>query len=219
MPGKLGHYPLAGLHRSVPARHRRRPGRGLDWDADVPRSEDRATIRLDPERGEPMRFVILILLLALGLGPRTNAVAQMELVSGPPYFDDFRVSEIYRGTARMPDFSGRDRAYANFRTRIREGIKEGVNFCGRYAIISFGCGTGCRFTLMADITNGRVYDFPLGGEDYQMLDLDYRNNSCLIRTKWNQESMCGPEVQEGFVWRNNQFESLGKRSTNPRGAC
>ena len=119
----------------------------------------------------------------------------------------------------MPDFSGRDRAHATFRTRIREGIKEGVNFCGRYAIISFGCGTGCRFNLMADVSNGRVYDFPLGGEDYQGLDLDYRNNSCLVRAKWNQESICGPEVQEALVWRNGRFESLSKKETSQGRAC
>jgi hypothetical protein len=70
-------------------------------------------------------------------------------------FDRYPVSEVYRGPARMPDFQGRDRDAKDYRTRIRNGIKEGANFAGRYKVIQFGCGTGCAFVYVADVSTGK----------------------------------------------------------------
>jgi hypothetical protein len=64
----------------------------------------------------------------------------------------FQLPPCIAGQLRMPDFLGRDRNYATYRTRIAEGIKVGPNFAGRYAFIEIGCGTGCRFAFVADVS-------------------------------------------------------------------
>jgi len=69
---------------------------------------------------------------------------------------------VFQGQVRLPDFAGRDRKYASFRTRIREGMSTGPDFAGHYAIIQLGCGTGCSFVLVGDVATGQVYDFPYG---------------------------------------------------------
>jgi hypothetical protein len=126
-------------------------------------------------------------------------------------FERFSVGEGYRGPPAMPDFGGRDREFKDFRTRIRNGIKEGINFAGRYKVIQFGCGTGCSFVVVADVSTGRVYRFPHGGEYDQMLQLEYRVSSNLIRAWWvpNLENTdrC---LQEDFLLKNDNFVSLGR---------
>jgi clan AA aspartic protease (TIGR02281 family) len=126
-------------------------------------------------------------------------------------FDRFSVTEVYRGPSTMPDFEERDRKFKDFRTRIRNGIKEGPNFAGRYKVIQFGCGTGCSFVVVADVSTGRVYSFPHGGEYDQGLQLEYRVSSNLIRARWvpSLENMdrC---LQEDFLLKDGHFLSLGR---------
>jgi hypothetical protein len=79
-----------------------------------------------------------------------------------PDFQSFPVGQIYKGRTHFPDFRGRDREFARFRTRIRNGLKEGPDFAGRYSIVEIGCGTGCRRVFIADNRTGKVFDFPRG---------------------------------------------------------
>jgi hypothetical protein len=46
-----------------------------------------------------------------------------------------------------------------FRTRLREDSRGGPNFAGRYAVVVWGCGTGCAQMGVVDSKTGRVY-FP-----------------------------------------------------------
>lgn len=95
--------------------------------------------------------------------PRVAAVPQLPSTPSAN-FDKFPGGPRYQGTLVMPDFQGRDKDYNKFRTRIRNGIQEGANFAGRYKVIQFGCGTGCSFVIVADVSTGRVLSFPHGGE-------------------------------------------------------
>ena len=137
-------------------------------------------------------------------------------------FDKFLVGEVYRGPPVVPDFQGRDRDFKNYRTRIRNGIKEGPNFAGRYKVIQFGCGTGCTVVIVADVSTGRVYSFPHGGEYDQELRLEYRISSNLIRAWWvpNPENTdrC---LQEDFLLRDGHLVSLGRSdpAACPAGYC
>lgn len=150
---------------------------------------------------------------ALVLIPSGQQSAQApSLLSSPTDpFNQFPVAAIYRGPAAMPDFDGRDRQFRDFRTRIRDGISQGINFAGRYAVIQFGCGTECSFVLVADVSTGQVYDFPHGGEHDPMLSLDYRPSSNLISATWV------PDIQkmdhclrEMYVFDQGRFTSLGE---------
>ena len=63
---------------------------------------------------------------------------------------------------------------------------------------------------MADLTNGRVIGFPLGGEEYGHLDLFYKLESSLIIAVWDE----APEacLQEEFEIKNGALTSLGRSS-------
>ena len=145
-----------------------------------------------------------------GRAPAPTALAPPALPDAS-LFDRFPAGEVYRGVLAMPDFEGRDREFKDFRTRIRNGIREGTNFASRYKVIQFGCGTGCSFVVVADVSTGRVYSFPHGGEYDQMLQLEYRVSSNLVRARWvpNLGNMdrC---LQEDFLLKDGHFVSLGK---------
>lgn len=125
-------------------------------------------------------------------------------------FRDFQISTVYRGRVRLPDFAGRDRDLSTFRTRIIDSMREGPNFAGKYRVVTIGCGTGCRFNFVADLTNGHLTAFPYGGEDYRHLDLFYKLDSSLIIAIWDG----APETcsEEAFKIKNGALTSLGRSS-------
>lgn len=99
-------------------------------------------------------------------------------------FDQFAVSKIYLGKTSYPQFDGRDRAFKDYRTRIREGLKLGPNFSGEFSVIQFGCGAGCTFVYVANNRTGQVYKFPRGGDDNLYLQLKYEATSRLLIAQW-----------------------------------
>jgi clan AA aspartic protease (TIGR02281 family) len=154
--------------------------------------------------------------------PPQVAVVPREAARAGVDFDKFPAGPSYHGTPVMPDFQGRDSNFNSFRTRIRNGIQEGSNFAGRYKVIQFGCGTGCSFVVVADVSTGRVYNFSHGGEYDQMLRLEYRISSKLIRAWWvpSVENMdrC---LQEDLLLEDGRFVSIRKYdlSVCPKGYC
>ena len=127
-------------------------------------------------------------------------------------------AQPYRGAVHLPDFKGQDKAFASFRTRIRDGMKNGPSFAGRLSIISFGCGTDCRAVITGDVSTGRVYDFPISGEEFAGISLDYRLDSTLITARWNNFTTRECQ-QEQFVWKKQQFSSLGRKTLGPSEVC
>lgn len=117
------------------------------------------------------------------------------------------VRRTYSGPVRYPDFKNRDQFYADFRTRITNGMRGGPNFAGRYALITIGCGTGCRSVYVADVSTGRVFAFPLGGEDNIYLNLSFTHNSRAVIAYWQnpEENQC---IRTELIWKNDRFRKL-----------
>lgn len=159
-----------------------------------------------------MKFLLFVALSALAVIAVIAGPALAENSSTPTpatyRFENYPISTIYRGRVRLPDFRGRDHDLATFRTRITDSMRDGANFAGKYRVITIGCGTGCRFNFVGDLTTGRVVAFPLGGEDYGHLDLFYKLNSSLIIAVWDD----APETcsQEGFKIEKGVLTSLGR---------
>jgi len=103
-----------------------------------------------------------------------------------------------------------------FRTRIVNEMKTGPNFAGRYAIIEIGCGTGCRNTFIGDVSNGRVYRFPYGGEEYSMLNLTYNVKSNYITAKWVDDDRCITELLE---WNGSIFKAVSRNVRKDPSDC
>jgi hypothetical protein len=135
---------------------------------------------------------------------------------GNAEFNRYALADSYRGPVTFPDFKGRDRDANSYRTRIREGMKDGANFAGRLAMIEIGCGAGCRFAYVADVSTGQVYNFPLGGEDNMYLDLHYRLNSRLVVAFWQNGGRC---MREDLEWAGQTFKRHGENDIGPEDVC
>jgi hypothetical protein len=133
-------------------------------------------------------------------------------------FGRYAVS-VYRGPSATPDFYSLPGS-RRFRTRIRDGIRQGVNFAGHYAIVTFGCGTDCSSSFLVDVKSGQIFTFPLGGEGNYNLSLDYHADSALIKASWiaGNDPLDNPIcVHQELVLRGTAFTSL--RQTETKGKC
>jgi len=92
----------------------------------------------------PLTFLIVVLAL-LGVGFFLLHNQKQAMPSAPananhsakPGFDTYPVAEQYKGPIAAPDFSSNPRT-REFRTRITEAMKQGVNFAGHYVIAESG---------------------------------------------------------------------------------
>jgi hypothetical protein len=149
-------------------------------------------------------YILSIFSLLIGFAPATGASNNLPM------------DRVYQGQIRLPDFSGRDRAYSNYRTRITNEMRTGPNFAGHYAIVEIGCGTGCRFAFVGDVATGQVFDFPYGGEDYYLLDLKYDVKSKYVSAKWIDGDNC---LSDFIEWDGRKFISNGGSVIGPREKC
>ena len=133
-------------------------------------------------------------------------------------FETFAVSPVYEGKTHLPDFSGRDKKYRDYRTRIRDGLKEGPNFAGRFSVVQFGCGTGCSFVYVANNESGEVFEFPRGGENNIYLQLSFTVGSRLLIAQWGDfdTDTCNVEY---FEWTGRTAKLLETKKIGSLDAC
>lgn len=112
--------------------------------------------------------------LAATLLAATSAAAE-------PHFADYPSRIHLKAKFVLPKLTG---SLAQYRTRIRAGMKAGPNFGGHFTVIEIGCGTSCIFAFLIDAKDGRVVDFPLGGEDNYQLKMKYEIDSTLLQADW-----------------------------------
>ena len=98
-------------------------------------------------------LAVVVLLVLRGFSTRTGLAAGKNLAI--PQFERYKVTRIYKGKPAVPILrTPKDR---EFRTRIRDGAKEGPNFAGHYTVIIIGCGTECASFVIVDAATGRVF--------------------------------------------------------------
>lgn len=112
-------------------------------------------------------YLQLVLLSTLAI----SALAQSSTVS-VPRFEDYKVSQIYKGTPAPPRIETPSQRM--YRTVIRQGIargwgvfrdgkeQAGPNFAGHFIVVQWGCGTSCVMMVIVDTLTGKIYDIPLG---------------------------------------------------------
>lgn len=85
-----------------------------------------------------------------------GAVAASAFSQGrPPRFLDYPAT-VEAPRVRTIDFNRNPEARM-FRTRLREALRQGVNFAGRYILATWGCGTGCISGAIIDGRTGKVH--------------------------------------------------------------
>jgi len=72
-----------------------------------------------------------------------------------PYrFSDY-FTDVYHGDIATLDTKSHEAA-ETFPTRIRQELEKGVNFAGRYSLMTAGCGTYCQMVVITDVITGKV---------------------------------------------------------------
>ncbi|MDO6391193.1 hypothetical protein Q4E40_13725 [Pontibacter sp. BT731] len=69
----------------------------------------------------------------------------------------FRVQEPYGGRLAPLDEASHADA-SQFREALQEGLKQGVNFAGRYTVVTVECGTTCQEHYVIDRQDGKILD-------------------------------------------------------------
>lgn len=107
------------------------------------------------------RAAATLLLCALAGSTYGLRAQTQKTPTGPkaPRFEDYPAREVYKGTVARVRFDSRKARL--FRTRLGEDSRGGPNFAGRYAVVVWGCGTGCAQMGVVDSKTGRVYFPPL----------------------------------------------------------
>ncbi|MDL2406171.1 hypothetical protein PY650_10920 [Rhizobium calliandrae] len=150
------------------------------------------------------------------IATEANASAVSSVVRKNPA--DFPTSGRFAGKTMLPDFKGRDRQFNSFRTRIRDGMRQGPNFAGHYTLIQIGCGTGCSFAIVADNKTGRPVSFPRGGEANMYLALEYSLESRLLAAQWFSYD-AGRCFLEYFDFDRDEWKSLAKADIGNNDTC
>lgn len=78
-----------------------------------------------------------------------------------PQFDDYRVSRLYTGETKPPNF-GDPGQYQGAELRCLGTDPTGYsdehpNFAGQYVVDTCTCGTGCHFLFMWDAISGKLF--------------------------------------------------------------
>jgi len=140
-----------------------------------------------------------------------TAVAAMLAVSvragEPPRFDDYPVSQVFRGTPVAPVLST---GHANaFRSELRRQAASGPNFAGHYTLTRWSCGAGCVTVLVIDALSGHVWFAPFTIQDawkdgHVVCDhgSDFKITSRLFVTQGEVDGRVGSHY---FLWADGQF--------------
>lgn len=116
-----------------------------------------------------------------------------------------------------------------FRTRLRNANKAGVNFAGKYALATWGCGTGCLYGAIINTRTGQVF-FPkelrgMGVGFGELSDTDllqYRKNSRLLILSGYEGGTSASKIPKYgvsyLVWQGTKFRRVKfvKKNENPQ---
>lgn len=69
----------------------------------------------------------------------------------------YAVTNTFRGSPAPLDVTSHADARTH-RTALAEGLQQGVNFAGRYTVVSIPCGDNCQTHYVVDRENGQVKD-------------------------------------------------------------
>lgn len=133
--------------------------------------------------------------------------------SDTPTFEEYKV-KVSKTKPKPIKFSGNKDARM-FRTRLKEALKEGVNFAGHFVFAKWGCGTSCVQGAIIDTKTGVVY-FPeeLSVMSFRYIDeniepLQFQKDSKLFIL--NGYPGNGENDAEGayyFVWEGTKFKQI-----------
>ena len=119
---------------------------------------------------------------------------------------NYSVGNMYRG--RLAPLDEESHTEANtYRTVLRRGMEEGVNFAGKYTIVTIGCGTGCMQHFVVDRETGKVMD-KLQSSMRARYSIDSRLLILNPPDSTVDYSQCQDCTPQAFVFENGKFRKL-----------
>lgn len=88
-----------------------------------------------------------------------QASASVRSATSQYNYSDYPITNIYTGKPAKLNLASNKNA-RSFKTRLNEGLQDGVNFAGSYSIVTWGCGTECMAGAMVNVQTGQVIDLP-----------------------------------------------------------
>ena len=127
-----------------------------------------------------------------------------------PRFGDYAVPERFRGRP-APVRLASDPQARFFRTKLREGAREGPNFADHFTVVTWGCGSGCQVNAIVDARTGTIYPQWLQTN----AGVSVRRGSRLLiadpvdtlERPLGPCSSCG--IPAAYVWRGNRLQPIG----------
>jgi hypothetical protein len=120
----------------------------------------------------------------------------------------YMVSEMYRGRLAPLDVNSHSDA-RTYRTAIDKGLKEGINFAGKYTVVTMGCGTSCQTHYVVDRETGKVLDNIQSsvGAKFSADSRLFIINAPDSTVDYKECQNCEPEP---YIFEYNQFRKLPK---------
>jgi hypothetical protein len=134
-----------------------------------------------------------------------KAPAAQQKVTKLPKFADYPVTEKFTGPLQPIKIVSKKAK--QYRTMLRNGYKEGVNFAGHYVLVEWGCGSPCQEHAIVDAHTGTVYVIP--GETNW--GVDYKPDSKLLILNPREEEqgrLVVPADVVYLVWENNKLHEV-----------
>lgn len=128
-----------------------------------------------------------------------------------PRFEDYPAKpEKLTKRARLKinnDFS------ETFPTRLKEALREDpVNLAGHYILLSFGCGSGCLYGGIVDVTTGQATRLPFTLGFFRDIQREEaivtRADSRLVSVRGAIKTMQEPLMDRFFEWDGKQLKPV-----------
>ena len=128
----------------------------------------------------------------------------------PPAFADYPARTTLTGPPAAP-LLGTAPYGRVFRTKLREGAREGPNFAGDFTVVLWGCGSGCQIVSIVDARTGRLSRQTL----HTMNGVTFQRDSRLLiadpidpaNPPPEQCASCGTPA--AYVWEQDRLRPLG----------
>lgn len=157
------------------------------------------------------------------LSKRTNGAAAPVPFGKPSksVFEDYPVAPIATPRANQGVLGKYDWMDGEaFSQSVKDEIKDGPDFAGRFAILVWSCGSACQNATIADVQTARTHETPfvgiVGCQAFGDVDtLQRKADSSLLVAQGSLEMAYGHLFDEGpcgtfwFLWRAHQLHLIG----------
>lgn len=122
-------------------------------------------------------------------------------------FENYPAKTIYKGKPAKINFV-KNPKLREYRTALRESIREGANFAGHYRVTEVGCGTACQLIFVLDTKTGQSLAV---GKNSQVGELSMACDGALYQLDSNLLIVNPPDPQYPPMCPAEQYLVIGNK--------